>query len=406
MIRRSTAIGLAAILLSLMVHFLGLSVAPRGHQGPSAGDAATDVVALENTFEDVAALSEPVLPEPAEIPDPPVETPPEPEPADRPTSEALVASADPQRVASPDTGSARIPQPRTAGSAGVGAGNIPEPDIIEPSGEEEQPFTGAAPEPPAGTDRVAEIPKGNPDAATTPEEVTALASDPAPGVAQAPQQQVAVPVLPITPTPEPVSDPAISAAVEAVEPVETETQVEPVPSDADTDPGSEGSDLAVAVSPRPRLPDRRPPAEPQGLRDSPTDLSLLQVPPAQLIESPLTAYQRSLASRNSPQGGAARSGGLGFVDTRGPGNSDVTNYVGRVLVHLNRAPPVHVSAFGSARVFFEINPDGSLAWVDIIDSTGSREVERAAKAQVRKAAPFPRPPQGNSRRLTFVYRIN
>jgi len=75
-------------------------------------------------------------------------------------------------------------------------------------------------------------------------------------------------------------------------------------------------------------------------------------------------------------------------------------------MHLNRATVVHVSGRGFARVLFQINPDGSLAWVDVIDSSGSDEIDRAAKAQVQNAAPFPRPPNGKSRKLSFAYRSN
>lgn len=77
--------------------------------------------------------------------------------------------------------------------------------------------------------------------------------------------------------------------------------------------------------------------------------------------------------------------------------------MGLVLVHLNQSEPVYVSARGFAQVFFQIDPDGSLAWVDIVDTSGSAELERAAKEQVRRAAPFPRPPNGTSRKLSFYY---
>ena len=54
---------------------------------------------------------------------------------------------------------------------------------------------------------------------------------------------------------------------------------------------------------------------------------------------------------------------------------------------------------------FIISPDGTLAWVDIIDGSGVPEIDRAAKEQVRRGAPFPRPPEGRSRKLNFVYQI-
>lgn len=395
MIRRSWAIATLAILLSLGAHVMGLSVAAPGPPSGADGDAATDVVALGTAFEDMAeTVSEPVPPEAARVPEPPVETPPEPEQAEVPTSKALVASADPQPVAAPDTGSARVPRPGTTGTAGAGSGRIPEPETIEPTGVKDRPITSDTAQPMAEPAAAAVAPEGSPDGGAAPE------GDPVPGPAA---------VAAAVPPPLPPLAPAFPLAEDVVEPSAPETQVVSVPeapTNEDVSDEAGGSELAVAVSARPRARDPRPSAKPLGLVGGSIDYSALQVPPSQLIESPLVTYQRYRSQQSSQSGGVARSSGRGFVDARGPGNSDVTNYVGRVLVHLNRAPAVHVSGFGTARVFFEINPDGSLAWVDIIDSTGSREVERAAKAQVRRAAPFPRPPQGTSRRLTFVYRVN
>jgi protein TonB len=178
----------------------------------------------------------------------------------------------------------------------------------------------------------------------------------------------------------------------------------PTPEDTETVKAEDefgGSDLAVVASVRPLLSPPRPPAEPLGQSDGSTEFSELLSPP--LIESPLATYLRDGTNPIVRKNGKTQSGGLGFLDSRGPGNSDVTNYAGQVLVHLNRAPSVRVSAQGSARVFFEINPDGTLGRVDIIDSTGSQEINSAARAQIRSAAPFPRPPKGVIRRLSFTY---
>ncbi len=411
MIRRSTAIATAAILLSLLVHFAGLSVTSRVQPEPPGDDTTTDVVALGNAFEDLAEnLSEPVTPETTPSPEPQTETVPEPELADTPTSEALVASPNPQDTASPDTGSARVAQPDTTGPSEPTEGRVPEPETVEPSGGDEGTTADAAVTPRVEPETVAEAPKGNPEA--IPEPVEAVTGEPVltPPVAPAPQRLAALPVpitpaLPVTPAPEPSAVPVIPLERETVAPVTPETTVEPTPEDPETAKAEEefgGSDLAVATSLRPRMSPRRPSAEPMGLRDGSTDFSELLFPAP--MESPLTAYLRGQTDLIVRQNGGAQSGGRGFLDSRSPGNSGVTNYAGQVLVYLNRAPVARLTARGSARVYFEINADGTLARVDILDSTGSREIDRAAKAQVRSAAPFPPPPQGASRRLTFVYR--
>lgn len=332
MIPRSAAIATAAVVLSLLLHFIGLGFTSGNPTEPSAKDDATDVVALGNAFEDVAeTISEPVQPEPDPAPETPVEPAPEPELSEVTTSEALVASLTPEQVFAPQGSPGELAEPVTPQTA---------------------------PEPPAET-------AAQPDA---------------------PQESAAVPA----PT-EPV------APVES-EPIATETPelaAEPDPDGQEAvTPESELSELAVVTSPRPRIPERQP-TEPQS--DSSTEFGALLSPP--LIESPLAAHVRGDAKLVVSQ-----SGGSGFQDSGGSGNSDVTNYAGRVLVHLNRSLTVRATAHGAAWVHFVINSDGTLAQVGIVDSTGSQEIEQAAMAQVRKAAPFPRPPKGASRQLTFVYR--
>lgn len=413
MIRRSTVIATVAIVLSLLVHFLGLSYTSRIQPERPAKDAKIDAVEMGNAFEDIAeAVSEPVPPESAPVPDPPVETLPEPEPefADTPTSEALVATADPQHVVSPDTGSAKAVQPDMIEPSEPEESGVTEPKTVEPARGHEATTAEAAVTPPVEPDTVAAAPKGKPDAGTQPIEAVAAESVLRSPIAPAPQRLAALPVpvapaLPVTPTPAPAAVPVIPVERDTIDPETPETTVEPVPENSETakaEDESGGSDLAVTSSLRPRLPSRRPSAEPVGRLDGSTGPSDVRVAPSQLIESPLTTYQRD----GIDLFGGAQPGGLGFRGSRSAGNSDTTNYAGRVLVHLNRAPAIRVSALGYARVLFQINPDGTLAWVDIIDSTGSQEIERAAKAQVRNAAPFPRPPKGASRKLAFVYRSN
>jgi TonB family protein len=312
-----------------------------------------------------------------------------------------VASSNPQRTNSPDTGTARIVPPDTAGQSKPTEGQVPEPETVKPSGGDE----GTSPEvttaPRVDPDTTTQAPKGNPDARVEP--VEAETTTPAP------QRLAALPVpvtpgVPVAPSPEPPVIPVVPLESETLAPQTPEATLVPAPEDTETvqvEDDAVGSDLAVAVSPRPPTAPRRSTTEPLGLRDGSTDFSELQFPP--LMESPLVTYQRGQTDLVIRQNGGVQSGGLGFVDSRGPGNSDVTNYAGRVLVHLNRSPPVRLSARGAARILFEINPDGTLGRIDIIDSTGSKEIERAARLQVQNAAPFPLPPQGASRRVTFVY---
>lgn len=363
MIRRSAFVAALAILLSLGIHALGLSISAPNLTARTGEKQQPDTVELGTTFEDFAeAEPEPVQPEPAEVPEPPDETPPEPSPTEIPTSDVLVASQDPQQTPSPDTGASTVISPQT-----------PDPEAIQSvdqtDDEAQTPTDIAEPTP------VEPIASEAPEASIPPAEAATLEETPSP----APDQLAALP--------------APSAPLLA--PEESEVLE---PDNLDTELSTEDSDLAVTASIRPQPADRT--AEETEATEGETDDFEIFRNPRQTIVSPLAQYQQDGTDAFSSRDRASRSGG------RGPGNSDTTNYAGEVLVHLNRAPIVYVASKGFAQVFFEINPDGSLAWVDVVDSSGSREVDRAAKEQVRTAAPFPRPPGGVSRKLSFFYQIN
>lgn len=376
MIRRSLFVAILAISISVLAHFVGLSVTVPNLSNPRPSESRADKVELSNSFEEFAdAIIQPVQPEPAETPPPPEEPPIEPQEAEIPTSDARVASPDPQQTFAPDTGASTIIQPRA-----------PDEAVTEP------------------VDQNAEDTGEEADAQTA-------ASDP---VTETPEAQPSEEVNPVEPSSadEPVSEEQLAALPPELSPVAPEdiqTQ-EPVIPDAAPEPSEEAAELplpeteateteqAVVSSLRPRPPNRDPQAALPKTLERFNNFDNLRFP-EQTIESPLTAYQREGVDVFRQNRGSTRSGG------RGPGNSDTTNYAGQVLVHLNRAPLVYVAARGFARVFFEISPDGSLAWVDIVESSGSPDIERAAKEQVRTAAPFPRPPGGVSRKLSFYYQI-
>lgn len=329
MIRGSIGVAVVAVIVSLILHILGLSMTASEPTAPPAQQRASEAVDLSSSFEDLAEVpEEPPEPETAETP--------EPEAAEIPTSQALVASEDPQRVFAPDFGEAAPVRPDTVEPV--------EAQPTPPADNDEATRADAEDAQPVATDEVAETPRGEPATEEPPPEAEA----PAPPV------------------------------VAALDPSE-----EVAPAD---------SEQAVTTSIRPRLPTRQPEADPGGAEDF-ADLRF----PQQVIESPLTTFQREGRDAFTQSNRTQQSGG------RRPGNSNVTNYAGQVLVHLNRSPSIFVPVRGFARVFFEINPDGTLAWVEITDSSGSTQIDSAAKRQVRAAAPFPPPPGGVSRKLSFFF---
>ena len=403
MIRRSTGLAAVALLLSLILHFLGISLSFTAKEQPYGLDSSADAVTLGESFDEIVDLRvEPLTFEPeqpVETPTPEEKPPEEPQEAEVPTTEVLVASPNPQNTFAPDTGFTPPTTQEIIAPATGEPAETPEPETTESSGGTESGIADARLSAPVGADPERATQSGAPasevdvtppaepetvqDSTATAPVAVAPAPSPAPSVAPAPDIIAALP-------------PEIADTV----PLETV----PPETDAEETPEAESSDTTLTTSLRPQSRPESLQTEEQGLfGDTETNTSVPA--PTEIIESPLTAYSRDGVDLFAGQRSNSRSQASGFDGGRGPGNSNVTNYAGLVLVHLNRIPPVRVSARGWARVAFRINPDGSLASVDIIDGSGSSDIDRAARAQIRQGVPFPKPPDGQSKILSFVYRI-
>lgn len=394
MTRGSIFAAVAAILLSLLVHGLGLSFTSSEDQPSSTEDAGSDLADVGGAFEDFAEIiTETAEPEPASVPDPPSVTSPEQVIEETPTSQALVASDNPQNVTAPDTGAVEVIEP---GPAEPSESDAPAPETAERSGGEDEAMAAVAVLQPVEPETEAEAPEGAPDENPVPAE--AQTSKVAPVSATETVSSVA-------PTPDLSPSPAILPEPEVLQPVQPEITVASAPDDPEVLTAVESEDeSSSAVKRSLRPPKERPSVVALGAPNGVQQRSAQTGRSVGVIESPLAAYKRTGIDPFSSRSGGARSGTTGFSGPRNPGNSSTTNYVGQVLVQLNRSPSVYPSAQGTAQVSFAINPDGTVAWVRILGSTGSRDIERAASAQVRSAAPFPRPPDGTSQRLVFLYR--
>ncbi|SLN58155.1 Gram-negative bacterial tonB protein [Roseovarius albus] len=357
MIRRSIHVAIAAVILSLMLHGLGLNFTARDLPRDVAEGSATDISDVGASFEDFAEVTPPDSPSLPEL----IET-------EIPPTLALVASDNPKNVINPDTGTAELIEPNTAD---LDESDDPAPDGAEQSGGPDETIADTGASPPLETDVVA--PETAEDALEEPEEIeiqTIEAADPQPS--------------PETPT-----------ELEVQEPEQPDVTIAALP-DAPEEAPLEESASVSAVSKSLRPPKGRPENFSGQQKNTQSGTS------TGLIESPLAAYKRGGVDPFG--GGGGGSGGTGFSSARNVGNAGVTNYAGRVLMKLNRSPLLYRSSYGTAQVSFEINPDGSLAWVRVLRSSGSDDINRAASAQVRSAAPFPPPPGGKSRRMSFVYR--
>lgn len=378
MIRRSVFIALFALLLSLGFHLVGLGVAVRVERTSPPPETTGEVVAVGNAFEDIAeALQEPEEPELA--PEPEQEETVEPVPpvneSEVPDTEVLVASENPQDTFAPDTGTAQIVEPVPL--AGTQSDFVPDPDISEPTAKPDEtdpvPPQSDTSEPLGPKTDIEQIESSVALTETTPP-VAAEATE-----ATEPVEEV-IASLPVTLLP---VEPGIQLSVPEAEIVKEAEPIEPTESGT-----AEPIEDSNEAEQQPLFPSWR-----NGFED-------LRAP-SQTIESPLETFRRD--------GSLAAVGGFGIqsgsaANSRGPGNSNTTNYAGRVLVHLNRTRAVYAKTPGFSRVFFEINSDGSLNWIEIIDSSGSADVDRAARVQIQSAAPFPIPPNGTSRQLSFWYR--
>jgi protein TonB len=107
--------------------------------------------------------------------------------------------------------------------------------------------------------------------------------------------------------------------------------------------------------------------------------------------------------------GQRRSGARAASERRGSGQrrasaspGQARRYAGIVRARIARNRPSGRGRRGTVVVRFAISGGGTLRYVRLARSSGDRSLDRAALASVRRASPFPRPPQGMSgSQLTF-----
>ncbi|MGB3832040.1 MAG: TonB family protein, partial [Mesorhizobium sp.] len=101
---------------------------------------------------------------------------------------------------------------------------------------------------------------------------------------------------------------------------------------------------------------------------------------------------------NASRGGAASSAG----------NAAVSNYPGKVAARLRRAVRsisslARMRARSDVQVAFVVDAGGGVGGIRVIRSSGSPELDQAALAVVRRAAPFPPiPPQAGRSSWAFT----
>jgi protein TonB len=223
----------------------------------------------------------------------------------------------------------------------------------------------------------------------------------APAPEEQPDQQQAEQSKLATEMPQEVPVAASEAAPEAVEqqpqeqPAETKTAVATI----ETPPVE-----TPIVLPRPTVPDTgeatvvteqpKPPIQPEQ-----------KAPERKRVAAP-TVTKKSVEKQQAAAAAPNPSSGVGV------GRSDLSaNYNGRVSAHLARhkqypAAARSAGSQGTAMVSFTLDGGGRVTSARLAGSSGTASIDQEVLAMVRRASPFPAPPDGRGRNFTVPVRFN
>lgn len=200
-------------------------------------------------------------------------------------------------------------------------------------------------------------------------------------VAPAETAEGAQPVAPVT---------ALSPVAEVLDPVVPAAQA-PVPAP---------EPLTALPDPAPR-PQPTPAAKPKPAPKAPAKAAEA---PRKAAAAPQQAQARGNADHDARRGAAQGSEagrGTQAQGTAGGGGSGAAaspaRYAAAVIRKIRAVPQHRGSGRGTALVGFEIAPGGGLARVTILRSSGSAPLDAAALDHIRRAAPFPPPPETPAR---------
>ena len=113
------------------------------------------------------------------------------------------------------------------------------------------------------------------------------------------------------------------------------------------------------------------------------------------------AKRRAKKGSTTPNRQAAQSTGADrSVAAQQAGNAAADNYPGAVMRAIRRVPQARVRGRGKVILIFTINGQGQLANLSVRRSSGDAQIDRAALAHLRRAAPFPPPPPGARQRFS------
>ncbi|MBO9452054.1 TonB family protein [Tropicibacter sp. R16_0] len=187
------------------------------------------------------------------------------------------------------------------------------------------------------------------------------------------------------------AEPVVETVPEPVKPIEA---IEPQPEVAPVEP---------------RLAAIRPVSRPE----RPVETKPAKKKPKKTESKPQVAAKAGSSTQNARKGTETGTKPKGSANSRksasasgAAGNAAASNYPGLVKRKIHRARRKSVKVRGTARVSFRIADSGALAAVSISRSSGSNRLDQVALAQVRAAAPFPKPPAGARRQFSVEIKGN
>jgi periplasmic protein TonB len=221
--------------------------------------------------------------------------------------------------------------------------------------------------------------------------------------------EVPLPVVAATATPSPAVEISAEAPAVSSTPTEPDTRLPQTPSASivpvtptEIIAGAEPLSVSAAtdnnVRPRPRPETKDEALAPPPKRSIAEDGD---VSPAAASPGAAEAERRGVA--DGVETGASNDVGSGTGATTEAGNALASNYPGAVMRKINRTRKPRVGFQGTAIVGFEIAANGTLAGVQILQSSGESTIDQAALDHLRRAAPFPAPPAGAQRKFQVEY---
>ncbi|WP_235933013.1 energy transducer TonB [Paragemmobacter ruber] len=230
---------------------------------------------------------------------------------------------------------------------------------------------------------------------SAPPDVAAMTAPEAPVAPQAEAAPVlAPPVLndapPLHTPPVPSLEPMPQLPIADQPPVMAATAPPPPPPEVAEAPP------ALAQSPRPMArPDRPAEEEPRPERQR------ADAAPAPAAEPAPAAQETALAAPAQPAGSnqAARPA----QERRVAGGQEAARYGDRVMRQIAKLRRQKAPERGVVTVGFEIGADGGLRRVAVVSSSGSLALDQVAMDHIRRAAPFPPPPEGAATRFAFEF---